>query len=90
MAGIQLSGLISGSFDWQSVVNELVQIDSAPVTNLQTAEASNSSMLSALGQLSGDFTALQSSATALQADGLFNGVTAQSTTANSTERMSCT
>ncbi|HEY5228712.1 MAG TPA: flagellar filament capping protein FliD [Opitutaceae bacterium] len=84
MAGIQLSGLISGSFDWQSVVNELVQIDSAPVTNLQTAEASNNSMLSALGQLSGDFTALQSSATALQADGLFNGVTAQSTTANST------
>jgi flagellar hook-associated protein 2 len=84
MAGIQLSGLISGSFDWQTVVNELVQIDSQPVTNLQTDEATNNSMLSALGQLSGDFTALQSASTALQADGLFNGVTAASTTANST------
>jgi flagellar hook-associated protein 2 len=84
MAGVQLSGLISGSFDWQTVVNELVQIDSQPVTNLQTDEAANNSKLSALGQLSGDFTALQSAATALQADGLFNGVTAASTTANST------
>ncbi|HZZ18117.1 MAG TPA: flagellar filament capping protein FliD [Opitutaceae bacterium] len=84
MSGVQLSGLISGSFDWQTVVNELVQIDSQPVTNLQTDEAANNSKLSALGQLSGDFTALQSASTALQADGLFNGVTAQSSTANST------
>jgi len=83
MAGIQLSGLINGSFDWQSVVNELIQLDSEPITTLQTAEATNNSQLAAYTQLSGDFTTLQTAAYALQADGVFNGVTASSTTSGS-------
>jgi flagellar hook-associated protein 2 len=84
MSGIQLSGLINGSFDWQSVVTQLIAIDSAPITTLQTAEANNNTQLQALGTLSQDVTALQTSSTALQADGLFNGVSASSTTTGST------
>ena len=38
MSGIQVSGLLSNSaFDWKSVVDQLIQADSAPVTKL-TAE----------------------------------------------------
>jgi flagellar hook-associated protein 2 len=84
MAGIQLSGLISGSFDWQSVVSQLIAIDSTPVTNLQTDESTNNTKISALAQLKSDFTALQTASTGLQADGVFNGVTAASGTPNST------
>jgi flagellar hook-associated protein 2 len=83
MAGVQLSGLINGSFDWQSVVTQLIAIDSAPVTTLQTAEAANNSQLSAFAQLTGDVTNLQAAVTALQAPGLFGEVTAASTTPNS-------
>ena len=84
MSGISLSGLINGSFNWQSVVTQLIQIDSAPVTTLQNDEAANNTKLSAFSQLSGDVTSLQTASQALQADGLFNGVSAASTTANST------
>jgi flagellar hook-associated protein 2 len=84
MAGIQLSGLISGSFDWQSVVSQLIAIDSTPITNLQTDESTNNTKISALAQLKSDYTALQTASTGLQADGVFNGVTASSSTANST------
>jgi flagellar hook-associated protein 2 len=84
MSGISLSGLINGSFDWQSVVTELIQIDSAPITALQNSEATNNTELSAFSQLSSDVTGLQTASQALQADGLFNGVSAASTTPNST------
>jgi flagellar hook-associated protein 2 len=84
MSGIALSGLINGSFDWQSVVTQLIQIDSAPITALQTEEATNNTELSAFAQLSGDVTTLQTASQALQADGLFNGVSAASTTPAST------
>jgi flagellar hook-associated protein 2 len=83
MSGVQLSGLINGSFDWQSVVTQLIAIDSAPVTALQNAEAANNSQLSAFSQLTGDVTNLQASVQALEAPGLFGGVTAASTTSGS-------
>jgi len=83
MSGIQLSGLVNGSFDWQSVVNQLISIDSTPITNLEAQETANNSQLAAFSQLSGDFTTLQNAATALQGDGVFNGVSASSDTANS-------
>jgi flagellar hook-associated protein 2 len=84
MSGIQLSGLINGSFDWQTVVTELIQIDSAPITALQNNEATNNTQLSALAQLGSDATSLQTASQALQADGVFDGVSAASTTPNST------
>jgi flagellar hook-associated protein 2 len=84
MSGIQLSGLINGSFDWQSVVSQLIAIDSGPITTLQNAEAADNTQLTAFAQLTGDVTNLQASVTALQAPGLFDGVTATSTTSGST------
>jgi flagellar hook-associated protein 2 len=84
MSGIQISGLVNGSFDWQSVITQLIAIDSAPITALQSAEATNNTQLQALAQLSADATALQTASESLQTPGLFDGVSATSTTANST------
>jgi len=83
MAGISVSGLISGSFDWQSVVDQLIQIDSAPVTTAQNDESANTDKLTSLAALRTDATSFQTAVDALKADGLFTGRTATSTTVGS-------
>lgn len=76
MAGISLSGLVSGSFDWKSVVDQLIQIDSQPIARLQTEEANNVDQLAAFSALKTKITDLQSSAKALSDSTLFTGRTA--------------
>lgn len=84
MAGISVSGLISNSFDWKSVVDQLIQIDSAPIARMQSEESKNIDRLASLATLQTRFTELQTSVKALAADGLFNGRTATSSTPGST------
>lgn len=84
MAGISLSGLVSGSFDWKSVVDQLIKIESVPIARLETEESKNIDQLASLEILKTNLTSLQTAAAALSADGLFNGRTATSTTLNST------
>lgn len=84
MAAISVTGLISGSFDWQSVVSQLIAIDSAPITRLQTEQATNNDKLTSLAALKADLTSLQTAADALKADGLFTGRTASSSNSSST------
>jgi flagellar hook-associated protein 2 len=76
MAGISLSGLISGSFDWKSVVDQLIQIDSQPVARLQSEESANVDRLSSFAALKTGITELQSSAKALSDSTLFTARTA--------------
>lgn len=83
MAGISVSGLISGSFDWQSVVSQLIAIDSAPITRLQSEQATNNDKITSLAALKSDLTDLQSAVQALKGDGLFTGRTATSSTSGS-------
>ena len=80
MAGIQISGLISGSFDWKSVVDQLIQIESTPVARLQTEESTNIDRLASLSTLQSRLTDLQAASTALGTAGLFSGRTAASNT----------
>jgi flagellar hook-associated protein 2 len=83
MAGISITGLISGSFDWQSVVNQLIQIDTVPVTRLQTQEATNNDKLTSLSALKTDLTGLQTAAQALNSTSLFTERTATSSASDS-------
>lgn len=83
MAGISISGLVSGSFDWKAVVDQLIKIDSAPIARLQTEEATNIDRLASFSTLKSRLTDLQASATALAAPGLFKGRTASSSTSGS-------
>ena len=84
-SSINVSGLTSstyGSFDWQTMVDQLVQADTTPVTNLQAKETTNQSKISALTTLKTDLAQLQTYAQALNDPTLFAGRTASVTDAN--------
>lgn len=84
MAGISISGLVSGSFDWKSVVDQLITVDSAPVTRLQNEEAANNNKLASLADISTAMTDLQNSVISLRSSTLFKGRSAASSLSGST------
>jgi flagellar hook-associated protein 2 len=85
MAGIQISGLLSNqAFDWKSVVDQLIAADSIPVKNLQDEQATNSSQVTALGQLQTDMTDLQASLQNIRAGNLFSARIVSTDTTGST------
>jgi len=80
-----LSSSFTGStFDWQSFVDQIVKIDSAPITKLQKEQGNNSDKITALDYLKTNLTGLQTATTALNASGLFTGRIATSATTGST------
>lgn len=83
MAGISITGLISNSFDWQSVVNQLIAIDSTPITRLQTQESNNVDKLSSFSAIQSTLNDLQTAVTALQTPSLFTGRTVSSNVSGS-------
>ncbi len=78
------SSLTGNTFDWQSFVEQIIEIDSIPITRLQVEQANNSDKVSALNYLKTNLSALQTAAKALNGSGLFTGRTATSSTAGST------
>jgi flagellar hook-associated protein 2 len=82
MAGLQLSGLVSG-FDWKSLVDQLITAERIPADKLAAEKTANNSKNSALTNLQTRLTALQTSVTALGKDTLFNSRKATSATVNS-------
>ncbi len=83
MASIQLSGLISG-FDWKSFIDEVMELNRAPITRLQAEKTTNNSKVSALDNLGTRLSELQTATRALKTEGLFTGRTAASSTTGST------
>jgi flagellar hook-associated protein 2 len=82
MATLQLSGLASG-FDWKSFVDQVMQTERAPINRLNAEKTANTNKISVFDTLSTRITDLQNAAKALRGDGLFNGRSAKSLTANS-------
>lgn len=82
MATVQLSGLVSG-FDWKSFLDQIMELNRAPITRLQTEKNTNNSKISALDNLGTRLSELQTATNALKADGLFSGRTASLATAGS-------
>lgn len=79
MASINVSSLTSsnyGSFDWQTMVNQLIQVDSAPVTTLQNQETANQQKITALNSIQSDIQTLQTDVQALADPTLYTGRTA--------------
>lgn len=77
------SSLTGSSFDWQTFVDTIIQIDRAPITKLQSEQDLNSDKIEALGQLKTNLSELQTATKALSASSLFAGRTATSSTAGS-------
>ncbi len=89
MASIQLSGLISG-FDWKSFMDEVMELNRAPITRLQAEKTTNNSKVSALDNLGTRLNELQTASRALKSEGLFTGRSATSTTTGSSWATSAT
>jgi flagellar hook-associated protein 2 len=77
-----ITGATYGSFDWQSMVTQLVQADSAPVTALQAQVTTNQSQITALTSLHTGFTQLQTDIQALTVPSLFTSRTVSSSDAS--------
>jgi len=79
MASINVSSITSdayGSFDWQSMVDKLISVDSQPITTLQTEETANTAKIESITQIETDLEALQTTAQALSESSLFTSRTA--------------
>ncbi len=89
MADLSLSGLASG-LDWKSLVDQLMQIEAAPVTRMQSEQDDNTAKSNALGNLATKMTALQTAAQKLKDPTLFTGRTVSSSLTASTWSFSAT
>lgn len=72
MASISSPGIGSG-LDVNGIVTKLMQVESQPLTDLQTKEASYQAKLSAFGSLKGALSTLQNAAQTLQNASTFTG-----------------
>lgn len=77
-----LSGLASG-FDWKSLVDQLIDLERAPINRLNRDIGTNAIQVDRLAQLDTRFGTLQTDVNALGESGLFAGRTAVSTTMGS-------
>lgn len=80
---LKLAGLAS-NFDWKSLVDQLMALESAPITRLNKEKLNNVSKNTALTDLETKLTALKTSSTALGSVGLFSGRLVSSGTSGST------
>jgi flagellar hook-associated protein 2 len=81
--GIQISGLLSNqAFDWKSVVDQLIAVDTIPITTLQKEQATNTDKISALGQVSTALQDLQDNLQSIRSSSVFTSraVTSDNTT----------
>src|ERR1051326_7915753 len=73
MPGVQISGLLSNSsFDWKSIVDQLVQADSVPINTLNTQKTANTDKINALATLKTNLQDLQDSVQAMRSNSIFS------------------
>lgn len=83
MAGLQLSGLASG-LDWKTLVEQLMEIEAAPIARIEREQTTNTQRANALKDLNTRLSSLQSAAQTLKDASLFSTRTVTSgTTASS-------
>ncbi|HEY8995239.1 MAG TPA: flagellar filament capping protein FliD [Lacunisphaera sp.] len=87
MADLSLSGLASG-MDWKSLVDQLMELERAPIHRLEREQTTNTQRATALRDLGTKLTALQTAAADLKNQSLFSGRTATSSTTGSTWKLS--
>jgi flagellar capping protein FliD len=68
---LRLTGLASG-MDWQPIVDKLIELEAIPKQRLEREKEENAAKVSDLGTLKSQLTTLQSAASALQNESLFN------------------
>ena len=76
-SSLAISGLASG-FDWQSLVSQLVQVERAPETQLQSQQSILQQQNNALGSIKTELSVFQNAVTALSDPSFFGSRTAAS------------
>ncbi|WP_069962273.1 flagellar filament capping protein FliD [Lacunisphaera limnophila] len=89
MATMQLSGLASG-LDWKSLVDQLMDIERAPIDRIEREQLVNTQQSNALKDLNTRLATLQTASTTLSDQSLFSGRTAASGTTGSTWNLAAT
>lgn len=82
MAAIQLSGLVSG-FDWKSFVDQMIELERAPITTLESEQTDNTLKTTSLDAVETRLNDLKEASEALNVDGLFTARSATTTSATS-------
>lgn len=89
MSGIQISGLLSNSaFDWKSVVDQLIAVDSRPITTLNQQKDQNSQKSAAIAAIQTSFQDLKDSLQAIRAGDVFSARTVSADVAATTWKSS--
>lgn len=79
MSGIQVSGLLSNSaFDWKSIVDQLIAVESTPITKLTKEQTTNTEQATALAAIKTSMVELQDSVQAIRAGNIFSSRSVQS------------
>jgi flagellar hook-associated protein 2 len=76
-SALALSGLASG-INWTSIINDMVEAESAPITTMQGQQTTINNQNSAYKTIGTDLTNLQNDITALTAPGFFQSATTSS------------
>ncbi len=83
---LQVAGLASG-FDWKTFLDQIMEIERAPVQRIAAERAANSQKVGLLDTLGTRLTALKDAANALRSSGVFSQRTVSSTTAGSSWKL---
>ena len=91
MPGIQISGLLANSsFDWKSVVDQLMAVQGAPIAKLNQEKETNLEKVAALAGLRTALSDLQESIQSIRAGEIFSSRTVSSDKADTTWKSSST
>lgn len=82
-SSLGLSGLASG-FDWKSFVDQMISVESAPITRMTLEQTQNTAKVAKLELLGAKISSLQTAAQQLGGAGVFNSRKVASTTSGST------
>jgi flagellar hook-associated protein 2 len=86
MAGINVSNFFSNSFDWQAVVDKLMEVSATPKVKLEQEQAANTGRLAALADIKDAMFELQESVRMMWDNNLYSARTVTADVANSTWR----
>lgn len=89
MATVQIAGLASG-MNWQQIINELVQADSAGMNQVQKQQDQVNAQVTALGQINTDLENLSNSVFSLEDPSLYSAVSVSANDASSTWQANAT
>jgi len=90
MAGVNVSGFLTKSFDWQTMVDQLMEVSRAPIKRLEAEKTGNLAQVDALAGVRASMVTLQDSLQSLWDEKLYTARIVTSDTANTTWKAAST